>query len=194
MHLLHTKEWQGVYGLRAETIRKHPFCQMCEQEHRYRSSVDVHHLRPVEAVGREYQPGEELPEEVKMEMRQRCFDPNNVIALCVEHHIEIHRKMGSHYGQIAKKMPKQLNEQTRTLADFASRITGQQVEEDSIARPKKGLRKTRFGWLTKEEYQQRLQQEREDWKQQIKERFKPKTDDGLSDPEGTPGVDAEPED
>ena len=185
--LLNTKDWQGVNGLRAATLRKHPICQKCNR----RSSVDVHHLNPVEGVGRYYQPGEELPEDVKAEMRHRCFDEKNVVALCVACHIETHRQMRSHVGQGMKTVPRETNERTRSMAALASKMTGQNVSEQDVARPKKGIRKTRFGWMTNEEYQQRIENERKDRKENLLRRF---TTNDIQGTDGTPKVDAAPED
>lgn len=181
--LLNSLDWQGVNGLRARTLRAHPLCQMCEREGIVRSSVDVHHLKPVEGVGRHYQPGEELPQDVKTAMRERCFDPANVIALCVSHHIEIHRQMNSHEGQMVKQMPKVENEQTKKLADWVHQVSGGRCE----ARPKvkKGIRLTKYGWLTAEEFKQRQAEELEQWKKKVH---------GLSNTEDTPSVDAQSED
>ena len=181
--LLNTQDWQGVNGLRARTLRKHPLCQMCEKDGIIRSSVDVHHLKPVEGVGRYYQPGEELPEDVKAAMRERCFDEKNVIALCVPCHIEIHRQMNSHEGQMVKTMPKVENDQTRSLQDWVSEVSGGKCE----ARPlvKKGIRRTKYGWVTPEELKQKQKEELEQWKKKVH---------GLTNTQDTPSVDAQPED
>ena len=181
--LLNTQDWQGVNGLRARTLRKHPLCQMCEKDGIIRSSVDVHHLKPVEGVGRYYQPGEELPEDVKAAMRERCFDEKNVIALCVPCHIEIHRQMNSHEGQMVKTMPKVENDQTRSIQDWVNEVSGGKCE----ARPlvKKGIRRTKYGWVTPEELKQRQADELEQWKKKVH---------GLTNTQDTPSVDAQPED
>ena len=189
--LLNTQDWQGVNGLRARTLRKHPLCQMCEKDGIIRSSVDVHHLKPVEGVGRYYQPGEELPEEVKAAMRERCFDEKNVIALCVPCHIEIHRQMKSHVGQQAKTMPKVVTEGAVATANFMSRVTGRDVRPEDVAPVKKGIRKTRFGWVTREEFKEKIEQQHKDWKSNLLNRF---TNNEHRDTQDTPGVDAQPED
>ena len=63
--LLNSKEWQGINGLRARTLRAHPLCQLCEKQGLVVSAVDVHHLKPVEGVGGRYQEGDILPDSVK---------------------------------------------------------------------------------------------------------------------------------
>ena len=181
--LLNTQDWQGVNGLRARTLRKHPLCQMCEKDGIIRSSVDVHHLNPVEGVGRYYQPGEELPEDVKAAMRERCFDEKNVIALCRPCHIKIHEDMKSHVGQQVKTMPKVENDQTRSLQDWVQQVSGGKCE----ARPlvKKGIRRTKYGWVTDEEFKQRQAEELEQWKKKVH---------GLSNTQDTTSVEAGTED
>ena len=49
-------------------------------------AVDVHHIVPVESV---IDQGEEA-------MKRVCFNPANLMALCVRHHVEIHQQAGSH--------------------------------------------------------------------------------------------------
>lgn len=160
--LLNSQEWQGVHGLRANTLRAHHFCQLCEKAGIVRAAVDVHHLKPVEDVGRYYQPGEELPEDVKAAMRERCFDPKNVIALCVPCHIDIHRQMRSHYGQTARQMPKDDSQQAQDLNAWVNRVSNGKSEARTF---KKGVRKTRYGWVTKDELKFKRAEEFEEWKQ-----------------------------
>ena len=188
--LLNSQDWQGVNGLRARTLRKHPLCQMCEEDGIIKSSRDVHHLRPVEDVGRYYQPGEEVPEEVKAAMRERCFDEKNVIAVCREHHIQLHRQMQSHVGQQAQTMPKDVTESSVMMANFITRITGHEVTPEQVAPVRKGIRKTRFGWVTKEEFKEKIEQQHKDWKSNLLNRFT-HDDSGTKD---APAVDAPAED
>ncbi len=167
IQLLNSKEWKGVDGLRARTLTAHPLCQMCEREGRVASSVDVHHIKPVEGVGRTYNPGEDLPEDVKAAMRQRCFDPDNVIALCIPHHIGIHREMRSHAWQNVRAMPK--DEQTKDeqqTEDWLSMVSG----GTATAKPKtrKGIRRTPLGWMTKAEYHKQTKEDVESWIERMK--------------------------
>jgi 5-methylcytosine-specific restriction endonuclease McrA len=181
--LLNSQEWQGINGLRARTLRAHPLCQLCEKQGLVVSAVDVHHLKPVEGVGPYINVGEELPEWVKAAMRERCFDEKNVIALCIPCHIEIHRQMKSHKGQMAKLMPKVENDQTRQLEGWVQQVSGGTCE----ARPriKKGIRRTKYGWLTKEELKQKQAEELENWKRKCY---------GLSHIKDAPAMDAQSED
>ena len=177
--LLNSQEWQGVNGLRAKTLRAHPLCEKCGRW----SAVDVHHLQPVEGVGRYYQPGEELPDDVKAAMRARCFNPNNVIALCVPCHIETHREMRSHQGQFIKRLPTVENEQTRNIDQWVQQVSCGKCEP----RPhiKNGIRRTKYGYLTADEFKQKQAEELEKWKEKVNE---------FANVKGTPTVDAGTED
>ena len=165
--LLNSKEWKGVDGLRARTLTAHPLCQMCEREGIVSSSVDVHHIKPVEGVGQTYNQGEDLPEDVKAAMRQRCFDPDNVIALCIPHHIGIHRDMRSHAWQNVRAMPKdkQTKDEQQT-EDWLSKVRG----GTATAKPKtrKGIRRTPLGWMTKAEYHAKTKEDVESWIERMK--------------------------
>lgn len=185
--LLNSKDWQGVNGLRARTLRAHPLCQMCEKEGIVKSAVDVHHIQPVEGVGRRYQLGETLPESVKEAMRQRCFNPNNVIALCIPCHIKIHKEMRSHYAQMwdLPNLPHEEKKQEPTaLGNFFTRMTGEEYHERP--KPKKGIRRTPLGWMTKEEFQDKQQQNLDNWANNLK--------DGFTDTKRTSDVDSKSED
>ena len=47
-------------------------------------AVDIHHIVPVESV---IDQGEDA-------MKRVCYDPSNIMALCIRHHVEIHHEMG----------------------------------------------------------------------------------------------------
>lgn len=187
--LLNSKDWQGINGLRARTLREHPLCQLCEKEGIVSSAVDVHHLKPVEDVGPRLREGDTVPDWVKEAMRERCFDPNNVIALCIPHHIQIHKDMKSHQGQMAMlpNLPHEqpeIKEDTSALGNFAKRMTGQTVMERP--KPKKGIRRTPLGWMTQEEFRQKVKDNQDKWANNIRY--------GFTDTQGTASVDAAAED
>lgn len=185
--LLNSQEWQGINGLRARTLRAHPLCQLCEKEGIVASAVDVHHLKPVEGVGGRYTEGDVLPESVKEAMRQRCFDPENVIALCIPCHIRIHKEMRSHQGQMRDlpNMPHEEQQQEPTaLNSFAQRMTGETYQPRP--KPKKGIRRTPLGWMTPEEFKEKQKQNLDKWKENLT--------NGFTNTQGTTTVDAAPED
>lgn len=185
--LLNSQEWQGINGLRARTLRAHPLCQLCEKQKIVASAVDVHHLKPVEGVGGRYKEGDVLPESVKEAMRQRCFDPNNVIALCIPCHIRIHKEMRSHQGQM-RELPNMPHEEQRqeptALGNFAQRMTGETYQPKP--KPKKGIRRTPLGWMTPEEFKEKQKQNLDKWKENLT--------NGFTNIEGTATVDAAAED
>lgn len=83
--LLNDKQWKL---LRAAVFRRtNGLCEMCLKEGFITPGVDVHHIRPVEQAK-----SVEGPDG----MRARCYDPNNVMLLCVPCHIKVHQDMHTH--------------------------------------------------------------------------------------------------
>ena len=90
--LLNDKRWKL---LRAEVFRRtNGLCEMCLKEGFITPGVDVHHIRPVEQAKTVEGPDG---------MRARCYDPNNVMLLCVPCHIKVHQEMGSHTAKYHKE-------------------------------------------------------------------------------------------
>ncbi len=155
-HLLNSKRWWGE--VMVEQLRKHPLCQLCEKEGLVVSAVDVHHLRPVQS----------FPKEA---MEAACYDPDNLISLCVPCHIRVHKEMRSHVGQL-RDLPNLPHEQQQpdTLTDFSKRMTG--TASLPRPKPKKGIRRTPLGWMTKEEFRQKQEEKKNKWVDDIANRFK----------------------
>lgn len=85
--LLNSKRWKE---LRAWKLRQtEGYCEICYREG-WRGidalAVDIHHIVPVESV----------IDQGEAAMARVCYDPNNIMALCVRHHVEIHQQAGSH--------------------------------------------------------------------------------------------------
>ena len=85
--LLNSKRWKE---LRAWKLRQtEGYCEICYREG-WRGidalAVDIHHIVPVESV----------IDQGEAAMARVCFNPNNLMALCVRHHVEIHQQSGSH--------------------------------------------------------------------------------------------------
>lgn len=83
--LLNSKRWKE---LRAWKLRQtEGYCEICYREG-WRGidalAVDIHHIVPVESV----------IDQGEAAMARVCYDPNNLMALCVRHHTEIHQAMG----------------------------------------------------------------------------------------------------
>ena len=90
--LLNDKRWKL---LRAAVFRRtNGLCEMCLKEGFITPGVDVHHIRPVEQAKTVEGPDG---------MRARCYDPNNVMLLCVPCHIKVHQEMGSHTAKYHKE-------------------------------------------------------------------------------------------
>ena len=79
--LLNSKRWRE---LRARYREAHPLCERCLAEGRVSPTVDIHHREPVESAKTDY------------DMQRLCFDWNNLQALCVACHIEVHQQERSH--------------------------------------------------------------------------------------------------
>ncbi len=183
MSLFNTKEW---HELRARKIAEcHGLCERCRREGIEKGILPdgyitpaktVHHIHPVEGVADE--PAETLLER----MKARCFDYNNLILLCPDCHHRTHDEMKSHWRQALRTMPKDEaeGERQQEMKAFAERIGGKYEPT------KRGIRKTRFGWVTKDEYKQKTSEQFEKWKQRL--------NNGSKDTQGTSGVDADTED
>ena len=95
--LLNSKRWKE---LRAWKLRQtEGYCEICYREG-WRGidalAVDIHHKIPVESV---IDQGEEA-------MKRVCFNPANLMALCVRHHVEIHQQAGSHTKEAVEERKK----------------------------------------------------------------------------------------
>lgn len=166
VHLLNARRWWGE--VRVEQLRKHPLCQMCEKEGIITAAVDVHHIRPVESFPREA-------------MEAACYNPDNLISLCIPCHVRVHKEMlRSHVGQMRDLPNIPHDEQPATpVTDFAKRMTGTEVHPRP--KPKKGIRRTPMGWMTREEFKQKQEQKQTEWANSIANGFK--------NTKGTPGMD-----
>jgi 5-methylcytosine-specific restriction protein A len=83
--LLNDRRWKQ---LRAEVFRRtNGLCELCLKEGYITPGVDVHHIRPVEQA---------KTVEGHDGMRARCYDPSNVMLLCVPCHIKVHQDMRTH--------------------------------------------------------------------------------------------------
>ena len=155
MQLLQSREWRE---LRAAKIRDcQGLCERCKELGIITAAKTVHHIKPVESV-------DDGPLEILLErMRQRCFDYNNLMLLCADCHHRAHEELRSHAGQGTRYMPKQdisNNEPQQRLKQFVEKQGGVYVPP-----VKRGLRKTKYGWLTRDELNARQKAEFEAWKQ-----------------------------
>ena len=149
MQLLQSREWRE---LRAAKIRDcQGLCERCNAMGIITAAKTVHHRTPVET-------GETLEA-----MRELCYRFDNLQLLCAEHHHRAHEELRSHAGQGTRYMPKQditNNEPQQRLKQFVEKQGGVYVPP-----VKRGLRKTKYGWLTRDELAERQKAAFEEWKQ-----------------------------
>ena len=172
MSLFNTKEW---HQLRSRKIAEcKGLCERCRREGIEKGILPdgyitpantVHHINPVEGVPDE--PADTLLDR----MKERCFDYNNLILLCPACHHKTHEEMKSHRNQMRSKMP-------------IDPATGQY----------KPVRMTRFGWVTKDEYQQRKREETEKRRAMLDPNYEINKQHESTDTQGAPTMDAPSED
>ena len=167
--MLNSKRWKQ---LRMWKLNKNPLCELCEKKGLVVSAIDVHHIKPVEKCA-------------DQEMEHRCFNPNNLISLCIECHIEVHRQMRSHEGQMENVMPKEDPEPISNEDAKLNEWLNKNRNPDYVPKRKvrKGIRKTKYGWVTMEEYHQKQQEELDAWANELKRRVN--TIENGAKPEGT---------
>lgn len=104
--LLNDKQWKL---LRAAVFRRtNGLCEMCMKEGHITPGVDVHHIRPVEQAKTVEGPDG---------MRARCYDPNNVMLLCVPCHIKTHQEMRSHTPEKVRENKKRRSQRFLEMND-----------------------------------------------------------------------------
>lgn len=164
--LLNSKEWQE---LRMWKIREcGGLCERCKKEGYITAAKIVHHIVPVESVEEE-------------RMAEVCFNKNNLMLLCRDCHHKVHEEMHSHKGQLIGKLPtEELTEEQRRLKQWVESHGG-----TYRAPAKKGVRLTPLGWLTTDEFKQKLDERQKAWV----EKYRPKDHD-TTDTKGETGVDA----
>lgn len=83
--LLNSKRWKELRAWKLAQTQG--YCEICYREG-WRGidalAVDIHHKIPVESV----------IDQGEAAMARVCYDPNNLMALCIRHHTEIHQAMG----------------------------------------------------------------------------------------------------
>ena len=83
--MLNSKRWKELRAWKLAQTQG--YCEICYAEG-WRGidalAVDIHHKVPVESV----------IDQGEAAMARVCYDPNNLMALCIRHHTEIHQAMG----------------------------------------------------------------------------------------------------
>lgn len=86
--MLNSKRWKT---LRLWKLEQNPLCEMCLAEGKFVAAVDVHHIQPCESA------------RSIDEMKALCFNPDNLQALCIPHHIKVHQDVKSHSREAHKQ-------------------------------------------------------------------------------------------
>ena len=80
--MLNSKRWTL---LRDWKRRKNPICERCWANGEIvTKAVDIHHIVPVESASS------------VQDMERLCFDPANLMSVCVPCHIALHKELKSH--------------------------------------------------------------------------------------------------
>ena len=88
MRMLNDKRWMETKRIVWE--RAGGLCEWCKRDGYVRCGVDCHHLIPFESA------------KTQAEMERLCYDANNCVLLCVEHHRTCHNQKGYHKKENVK--------------------------------------------------------------------------------------------
>ena len=105
--LIHTAKW---LRLRKAKLTACPLCERCEQNGIIRSATEVHHVKPVEDALSEAEKG------------RLMYDPHNLMALCHDCHVEVHRQMGRSGKAHAKRRAAEQLERFRKKYDILTNV------------------------------------------------------------------------
>jgi len=107
--LINTRKWQK---LRLQALSKTNYlCAVCLKNDITTPASEVHHITPVET-------GANL-----LHMKQLCYDPNNLLAVCKECHKKEHIKLQSYSKSETQKRNKERTD------DFTSRFLNDTKKE-----------------------------------------------------------------
>lgn len=76
--IYNSSEW---VNLRKAYYQQHPLCEKCLEKGIVKPTQEIHHIKPI-STGKD-----------DLEMKDIAYNPNNLIALCVECHKKIHQQM-----------------------------------------------------------------------------------------------------
>ena len=155
-HLLNSKEWRELRAWKIQQCQG--LCERCKREG-IEAGVQGGYLTPAKTV-HHIIPVESVPDN---KMKDVCFDKNNLILLCPNCHHRTHEEMKSHQWQVMRTIPKEEQKMNEHMKEWAARHGDPNYQP--TPKPRKGIRKTRFGWVTKEEYKQKQQELFDKWKE-----------------------------
>ena len=95
--LIRSTRWQQ---LRAEVLRNEPLCRRCMDNGRYTPATELHHITPASTAG------------TRADIEALMFNPANLMPLCHQCHVAIHRQMKS------RSKATRIKNQAAKLEDF----------------------------------------------------------------------------
>lgn len=155
--LLNGKRWLEVKRIVWQRAKGR--CERCLEEGFITPGRECHHIIPVESA---------ISKGIEA-MAELAYNVNNVRLLCRACHKKTHKEMHSHTEQMKRKMPKQDitdNTQQQRLKNWIESKGGVYMPP-----PRKGIRKTQYGWMTLEEFKQRKRDDFDKWKERINNGF-----------------------
>lgn len=97
--LIHKNRW---LRLRRAKLSDSPLCERCKESGKIVPAKEVHHVTPVEDALTE------------AEKERLMYDPHNLMALCHDCHVELHKQLGRSGKAYAKR---KASEQLKRFAD-----------------------------------------------------------------------------
>lgn len=98
--LINCTKWRNI---RRSYLGEHPLCESCLKDGRYVAATCVHHIVPVEDA------------RDKIEMAALAYNPTNLMALCLDCHLAIHKEMGQ---KTAKKLLERKEQRAERAIDL----------------------------------------------------------------------------
>ena len=81
MRMLNSRRWMETK--RIVWARADGLCEWCKRDGYLSAGVDCHHIVPFESA------------KTEAEMERLCYDPNNVVLLCIPCHVKTHTELRS---------------------------------------------------------------------------------------------------
>lgn len=102
--LIRTRRWRM---LRIEKLSETPWCEECLRHGRLRGATEVHHITPIQSAG------------TMQGMAALAYDKRNLMSVCEECHLELHRRMGSLKGMDKEALKE---DRERQIEDYLKRL------------------------------------------------------------------------
>lgn len=113
--LVNTARWQKI---RRQQLTDFPCCAMCQRKGYDRLATEVHHVVPIESS----------KSGSFSDMKRLAYSPTNLMSLCHDCHVAIHRELGSRSRDKVKAIRKE------ELKDFVKKFD-LPIDTDTDERP-----------------------------------------------------------